>query len=248
MLLLWCLILLVAGSSRAASPDESLWQKANTFYTQKQYDSAITCYEQLLRQYPGNARLHYNAGNAYFRLNKIGPAVLQYEKAAFIDPGNQKVRDNLQLARGRIQNPLPEAAPIFFVRWWKGLLQTVSSNVWGVLSLVAFLAVLGLIYLARVRKERFTHSGRWLSLGIVSLLICGCMTWFSYDAATNSRKAVVLQAGANLIDAPKPAGKILSSLPEGTVMEVYQEDGHFWNVKLPNGREGWVAASVAERV
>lgn len=234
-----------AGNKTA---DEALWQKANILYAQRQYDSAAACYEALLQGHPRDARLQYNTGNAYYRLNKVGAAILHYEKAAFLDPGNPLVKDNLLLAKGRVQNPLPETQPIFFVTWWKHLLQAFSSDVWAVLSLLVFLAIMVLVYLARVRKERFAHSGRWLSLGIVSLLICGCMTWFTNDAAGNSRKAVVLQTGANLVDAPRMTGKTLGSLPEGTVVEINQEDGRFMNVKLPNGREGWIAASAVEKV
>ncbi|WP_118974348.1 SH3 domain-containing protein [Taibaiella koreensis] len=249
MLLLFVWLLSLAGPARAdIKTDNALWQKGNALYTQKQYDSAAACYEALLQRYPRDARLHYNAANAYYRLNKVGVAILHYEKATFLDPGNQQVKDNLLLAKGRVQNPLPEASPIFFVAWWKGLLKAFGSNVWAVLSLLAFAAILVLVYLTRVRKERFTHSGRWLSLAIVSLLICGCMTWFTYDAATNSHRAVVLQAGANLLDAPRTNGKTLGSLPEGTLLEVSQEEGQFMNVKLPNGREGWVAATVAGKV
>ena len=245
-----CGLLLFCFFPGHAAPggEDALWQKANTFYSQKQYDSANVYYERLLQQYPGNALLHYNAGNVNYRLNEVGKAILHYEKATFLDPGNQAAQDNLLLARGRVQNPVPEAPPIFFVTWWNNWLHLFGSNTWGILSLLIFIAILVVIYFARVRKERFAHSGRWLSLGIVSFLICGCMTWLSYDAATNSRKAVVLQAGTSFTETPLATGKVLGTLPEGTVVEVYQVQGNFMNVKLPNGREGWIPVRAAAKV
>lgn len=240
--------LLCFSATFAAGTEDVIWHKANTFYTQKQYDSAGVYYGQLLQKYPGNALLHYNAGNTSYRLNEVGKAILYYEKAAFLDPGNKTIKDNLLLAKGRIQNPVPEAAPIFFVTWWDNLLQLFSSNTWGILSLFIFAGILVLVYFARVRKERFAHSGRWLSLGIVSLLICGCMTWFSYEASIDSGKAVVLQPGTSFTEAPRAASKLLGSLPEGTVVEVYQQEGNFINVKLPNGREGWIPVAAAGKV
>lgn len=242
------LLLFDFPTTYAAGTDDALWQKANAFYSQKQYDSASLYYEQLLQKYPDNAPLHYNAGNASYRLNEIGKAILHYEKAGFLDPGNKKITDNLLLTKGRIQNPVPEATPIFFVSWWNNWLRLFSSNIWAIGSLLIFTTILVLIYFARVRKHRFAHSGRWLSLGIVSLLVSGCMTWFSYDAAANSRKAVVLQAGTSFTETPKAAGKILGILPEGTVVEVYREEGPYINVKLPNGREGWIPAAAAGKV
>jgi tetratricopeptide (TPR) repeat protein len=244
-----CSVLLLGFSAaNAGSADDALWHKANTFYLQKQYDSAAAYYEQLLRQHPDNALLHYNAGNASYRLNEIGKAILHYEKAAFLDPGNQLAKDNLLLAKARVQNPVPEAPPIFFVAWWNSLLHLFHSNTWGVLVLLIFIAILALVYFARVKKEQFAHSGRWLSLGIVSLLVCGCMTWFSYDAATESRRAVVLQPATSFTEGPRANSKILGTLPEGTVLEVYQAEGSFLNVKLPNGREGWIPSASAGKI
>lgn len=247
----WCLcniLSLFAGTLHAADNTTARWNKANAFYTAKQYDSAALYYEELLKTYPENAGLQYNMGNACFRLNKTGAAILHYEKAAHLDPDNGEIKDNLLLAKSRIQNPLPEATPIFFVKWWDGLLRLFGPNTWAVIAFAVFAAILVLIYFARVRKERFLHSGRWLSLGIVSLLICICMAYFSYDAATNSGKAVVLQDAAGFRDAPGNTGKVLGNLPEGTVIQVYSEEGDFINVKLPNGREGWVAANAVGKV
>lgn len=245
------LFVILTGNLLPAAPapsDQAVWQQANDYYAQKQYDSAARYYKQLLEKHPDNAALQYNAGNASYRLNQVGLAVLHYEKAAFLDPGNKHITDNLLLAKARVQNPVPASTPIFFVSWWNNLLHLFDSSVWAVLSLLIFCGILLLIYFARVRGERFAHSGRWLSLGIVSLLICGCMTWFSYDATVHSRKAVVLQADTSFTEAPKATGKLLSTLPEGTVVEVVQERQGYINVKLPNGREGWIPAGAVGKV
>jgi tetratricopeptide (TPR) repeat protein len=244
-----CLIcFLVPSGICAASTDDIIWKKANSFYTQKQYDSAEYYYSTLLKKYPENAMIRYNMGNVSFRLNKVGAAVLHYQKAALLDPGNKEIHDNLLLAKGRILNPLPEATPIFFVRWWNGLLQLLNTDTWAVITFIVFLVVLGLVWYARVKKEQFTHAGRWLSLSVVCMIICACMTWFTHEYFANSDMAVVLEPSANLLEAPRASGKVLGALPEGTVIEVYTEQGNFMNVKLSNGREGWVLSSSVEKV
>lgn len=232
----------------AASGDDVVWKKANNFYVQKQYDSAAYYYNILLKKYPENAMIRYNMGNVSFRLNKIGAAVLHYQKAALLDPRNKEIQDNLLLAKGRIQNPVPEATPIFFVRWWNGFLQLFHTDTWAIITFIAFLVVLCLVWYARVKKERFAHAGRWLSLSAVCLIICACMTWFTHEWFANSDMAVVLEPSVNLLEAPRVSAKVLGALPEGTVIEVYIENGKFINVKLPNGREGWILSSSVEKV
>lgn len=251
---LWILALVLVAMAPVShthadtGADRHLWEKANAFYTARQYDSAAVYYGTLLKQYPDNAALQYNMGNVSYRLNRTGPAILYFEKALHLDPGNKEVEDNLILARSMVQQPIPEASPIFFVSWWHKLLHAVGSDVWAMLCLLVFIALLVLVYFARVRKERFAHAGRWLSLGIVSLLICACMAYFSYDAEKHSGKAVVMQDASVLRESPAPGGKALLNLPEGTVVEIYGELGAFISVKLPNGREGWVAISAISKV
>lgn len=244
-----CLVYCIAPSFiYAASGDDVVWKKANNFYAQKQYDSAEYYYSSLLKKYPENAMIRYNMGNVSFRLNKVGAAVLHYQKAALLDPRNKEIKDNLLLAKGRVLNPVPEAVPIFFVRWWNGLLHLFNTDTWAIITFIAFLVVLGLIWYARVKKEQFAHAGRWLSLSAVCLIICACMTWFTHESFANSDMAVVLGPSVNLLEAPRASGKVLGALPEGKVIEVYIEDGKFMNVKLPNGREGWILSSSVEKV
>jgi tetratricopeptide (TPR) repeat protein len=231
-----------------AQTNESNWTKGNDFYNKKQYDSASVYYEALVSSGVRDARLHYNLGNTYYRLNRTGEAILHYEKALHLDPGNNKAKENLALARNRIVNAVPEVAPIFFVKWWDTMLGVFSPNTWALLSLLLFVCLLSLIFFARIRKEQFAYAGRWLSLNIVCILVCGCMAYFSYDAATNSGKAVVLQPAASFLDAPQLSAKVLGNLPEGTVIEVYAEEGNFINVKLPNGRVGWIMANAVRKV
>lgn len=231
-----------------ATDKNAVWETANSLYAQKQYDSAADSYEKLLPGAEKNSAVHYNLGNAYYRLNKVGAAILHYEKTLQLDPDNKQAADNLKLAKGRILNPLPEFQPIFFIRWWDDFVHAFHPNVWAWLSLLAFTAVLAVIYFARTRKGAFVHSGRWLSLSVVGLLICGCMAFFSFEARQDSGKAVVMQTGTSFFDRPQQNSKVLGTLPEGTVLLINQEQSDFYNVKLPNGREGWVAVGDLQKI
>jgi len=216
--------------------------------SKKKYDSAAYCYQELLKKYPRNAMVQYNLGNAYFQLKKVGPSILHLQKAAVLDPRNAQIAENLEAAKARIQNPVSEAKPIFFLRWWENALHALSTNTWAIISLVVFAGTLLLVWYARVKKDAFRHAGRWLSLAIVSLIICGCMTWLTYQAVVDSRLGVIVQSAVNFFDTPKANGKLLGALPEGTVVEVFSRKGDYINVKLPNGREGWILAADFEKV
>ncbi len=95
------------------------WQKGNSFYQQRQYDSAAWYYEQISAAKPGNAEVYYNLGNTYYRLNKINYAVLNYERALRLNPDYAEAKDNLLLAQSRITNHIQSAGDIFFISWWQ---------------------------------------------------------------------------------------------------------------------------------
>src|SRR4051812_15187191 len=99
------LVLTILYIHAGAAPSYSAqWEKAGNFYSNKQYDSAAYYYEQIAALKPRNAAVYYNLGNSYYRLNLIGPAVLNYERALHIDPSYKEAQDNLSLTQSRITN------------------------------------------------------------------------------------------------------------------------------------------------
>src|ERR1700679_3139368 len=102
--LILVIILLSCFRSMAVESYNVQWQKGTTFYAQKQYDSAAIYFEQIAALKPQNAEVYYNLGNTYYRLNKIAPAVLNYQRALQINPDYKDAKDNLALTETRISN------------------------------------------------------------------------------------------------------------------------------------------------
>src|SRR5262249_6183763 len=65
------------------------------------YQQAIAGYEQLVAAGAHNAKLYYNLGNAYFRLNDLGRAIVHCRRGLRLEPGNRQLQANLSYARSR---------------------------------------------------------------------------------------------------------------------------------------------------
>jgi len=76
-------------------------KKANDLYVATSYAQAIEVYEEISKQGYESATLYYNLGNAYYRINKIAPAILNYERALRLDPSNLDIQHNLKLAKAK---------------------------------------------------------------------------------------------------------------------------------------------------
>ena len=112
--LLFTLLILSWLNGFADVPYNAWWQKANRFYQEKNYDSAAAYYTKLAKLNPENPEIFYNLGNTYYRLNKIGFAVLNYEKALKLKPDYRQAQDNLELTQSRISNRIQQSPPTFF--------------------------------------------------------------------------------------------------------------------------------------
>lgn len=239
-------ILLICSFQLFASPANDWWQKGNAFYKQKQYDSAAHYYEKLAAEKPNNAELYYNLGNVYYKLNLIGPAVLNYERALHLEPGYKEAEDNLILTQSRIANRIQGGDDIFFVKWWKTLTQIDNAGFWAISSLVLFLALLALLLGKRMgRFEISLHRQVIITLSILFLL---CLI-LSYSSASRneSHAAVVMQQDAPLLNS-RTNNKPLTLVPEGTTVKIEDEQDAWMEVKLPDGRSGWMERSYLSRI
>lgn len=229
------LLLLVPALLRADNAGD--WAKANAFYQQKNYDSAAVYYEKIAAGRPRQAAVFYNLGNTYYRLNKIGVAVLNYEKALKRDPGMTEARDNKQLAQSRVSNSINGGGDVFFVRWWKSATHPARTTAWSVTALLLFVITLSLASLRLFRNK----TGIRPKLIIASALLSAASLVFVFASAGRHsvHSAVVLSDAAPLTGAAN-AVKPLALVPEGTVVQIQAQNREQMLVTLPDGRSGWM--------
>ncbi|HRB66882.1 MAG TPA: tetratricopeptide repeat protein, partial [Chitinophagales bacterium] len=60
---------------------KDLFQTANVYYKNKQYEEAEKLYLLILNKDKNNVNVYYNLGNTYFHLKQFPQSILYYEKA-----------------------------------------------------------------------------------------------------------------------------------------------------------------------
>jgi tetratricopeptide (TPR) repeat protein len=216
-----------------------LWKKGTDLYLQKQYDSAAIYFEKVAALKPENAEIYYNLGNAYYRLNRIAQAVLNYERALRIDPDYTDAADNLLITQARISHQIHHNEDIFFVSWWKDLTDHTKATSWAIASLVFFVLIIVSVWVRRYRKE-----GDRLPVQLPYILgfVCVVFLVFGFAAASKTESspgAIVMENDAALMNSEQK-GKPLALIPEGTKVTVGEGRGMWVEVILPDGRTGWM--------
>ena len=238
-ILITVLSFVLASSFFAKAEHNIMFEKANQLYHNKNYDSAVHLYQQMINDGYCSADLFYNAGNAYYRINKIGMAIWCYEKAIAIHP-SKNYTDNLMLAMKRIKDPIESIPDIFFIRWWKALYHLFTVNVWAIWALISFLLSFSILFLQKI-KSNIVISKSW---NVVLFLISGfCLLMLlvrSYNE-TYHYKGIVIEPQTVFMTSSKKEPIFLS---EGIQVQVVgtiatQRGGsEYIQVKLPDGREG----------
>ncbi|HPI53084.1 MAG TPA: hypothetical protein PLU10_00260 [Chitinophagaceae bacterium] len=227
--LIICCLLLVTVMWNSYAETNLMFEKANQQYHNKNYDSAVHLYQEMIDDGYAHSDLFYNAGNAYFRINKIGMAIWCYQNA--LNRHYEKnYAENLLLAQKRIKNPIASPREIFFIRWWKGWLGLFTVNQWSIIALVTFLLGMTLLF---VRIIKSNTSSKWPSRILLSMsILCLLMVAFRYMSGLERKHAIVIASAQN----GNP-----SELSEGIEVIILREQTNTCMVILPDGKKATLA-------
>ena len=224
--------------------------EADSAYVAGNYQQAITLYESILSE-GKSAELYYNLGNAYYRQENITKAVLNYERALLLSPGDADIRFNLQMAQSKTIDKVVPESEMFFVTWYRSLLNMASVDGWARMALcsLALAIILALVYLFSdpvwLRKIGF--------FGAIVLLVCfvlgNVFAWQQRSEAFNRKGAIVIQSAVTVKSTPAKDGTDLFILHEGTKVRVTDGSMREWKeIRVPDGKVGWVESSQIEMI
>jgi tetratricopeptide (TPR) repeat protein len=185
------ILLLMLVCTKVHAENSIMLEQANQLYQNKQYDSASSLYMQMIDEGYYSDIIYYNAGNSFYKQNKIGKAIWCYKHAIEINK-NKSVTDNLQLAKNKISNLIPAKKDIFFIRWWKNLQRYFTINQWSMFALVSFtLAFLIQVFRILKSKNTLTRLCRNM-LYFISFISLIMMFLIQYNS-TNNYTAIVIK-------------------------------------------------------
>jgi tetratricopeptide (TPR) repeat protein len=246
------LLLIITIQLNAASITEEEQQQyidsAKIYYQNKQYDKAVETYRKILANGYESGMLYYNMANAYYKMNKINDAILNYERAKKLLPNNKDTEFNLAIANQQITDKI-EQVPEFFIRTWlKNLRGIFSTNTWAIISMVSFVIFLTLTFVFFFTTSYQTKRASFW--GAITLIILSVNSFiFSYQTKQdliNRNAGIIFEPVINVKASPGENGTDIFVIHEGTKVEITQESGDWVEIKLANGNKGWIKRDLIE--
>jgi len=229
---------------------KKIFETGNNFYAQGDYEQAIQAYKKVLDSGVESAELYYNLGNAFYRTGKYTDAIYYYEKSKLLAPDNEDLQHNLEMANLQISDkivPLPE---FFVTRKIKSLIVSKSADFWAWLSISTFILMLGLMLFYLFSKSRKIKQISFFS-GMLFLILSVTTFVFTRQQTENltaHKTAVIFAPSVYIKSSPYENATELFSIHEGLKVAIIDDSGDWYEIKLADGKIGWMQKEGLKRL
>ncbi len=182
----------------------------------------------------------FNEGNAAQRAGRAGQAILHYERARLLAPGDAAIAQNLRIAREKAGVSAPTVSA------WQRPAQWLSLNALAGLASISLL-FFSLLFFGGPRipqNRRGLARGVAATLGAIMLLASAAIAlrWPELD------RAVIIgpQPVAHIAPATDAATSV--ELKPGEIVSAKYRYGDFIRIRTADGRTGWVTPADVERI
>jgi tetratricopeptide (TPR) repeat protein len=239
----------ITGTGHVYDPAEDLIL-ANRLYSENNFREAALVYQRIIAAGYHAAGVYYNLGNAYFRSGNIPAAILNYERAALLSPGDEDIMFNLELARSRVRDRIESLPQFFLNRWWQQARDLISGGTWAALSVFFFITTLVVISVflfssSMIVKKVFF----WLGVSFLTVSILSFSLGIDQrNHLRNHSTAIVFAPVVPVKSSPDAYSADLFLIHEGTKVRVEESIGDWRLVRLNDGNKGWIRMEDIEMI
>jgi tetratricopeptide (TPR) repeat protein len=246
IILFYLVIFFIFNHVAFAQAPEEIYRKANLSYENEDYEKAISLYEMLLKMDRFSPDVFYNLGNSYFKLKKIGKAVLNYERALRLAPRDRDIKLNLKLARSMVVDKIESPDRGFILSLLLHPYDRMNINELSVASSFFYITIIALLlcalFFAEKRKTIFYIAG-------IAGFFLIVFTIFLVSKIHNEqfeKEGVVISEKVDVRSGPKEDYLLQFSLHEGTQVQIVEERQDWFEIELSKDLKGWLPKDSVE--
>jgi len=236
------LALLAQPATRVAKDFEA----ANERLLSGDAKGALALYEHLVAEGASSADLWFNLGNAYAEHGQSVEAIVAYERALRLDPGDADARANAELLRQKlgIEPVLEPAEP---VDWVEPIVAPLAADGFALLALVSNLVLFALLFARRWVAQGALRRviSAWIGAALVGLFVGGAVV-LGHSVVHAAARGVAKEASA-MTAGPHPEYARTDDAKRGERLRVLSEQAGWYEVRTARGTSGWLPKTKVER-
>lgn len=222
----------------------SVFKAAGEDYRQGRYDEAASNYLRIYNTGIKNHILFYNLGNCYYRLNRVGLAMLMWEKGLKLEPKDALLEANIGFASKKLYDKFETEDTHFIGAMIGAVSRMLSSEGWVILTIIFFwTAGICLILFQTSAKNVIRRIAGYAALLFIFLFIVSAVFMVAYYYSfTYEKEGILLIPAVQVRSGPGMNNPVLFILHEGTKVNVESEQPDWFHISVPNGYNGWIPA------
>jgi tetratricopeptide (TPR) repeat protein len=240
------LFLVMVMSITGMAQVDQWFAEGNEAYNEGDYDQALMMYGNIEGEGVESADLYYNLGNTYYKMRQYPQAILYFEKALKLAPGDEDIRTNLEIANLAVVDKINVLPQSFIERWWNSLRNALSADGWAWVSIVAFaLVLLCLFVFLMARRAGWRKTGFFAGLLLLVCLVLSVVFAFEkYQDLKHQDEAIVMTPTVTVKSSPSENSVDLFVLHEGTKVRIMDTSNGWNKIKIADGSIGWLQAEA----
>ena len=225
---------------------DNWFEDGNSAYSEGNYEQALTFYNSIVENGMESASLYYNMGNAYYKMKEYPYSILYYEKALKLDPSNEDIKTNLEIANMAIVDKITPIPQSFIARWWDGVGSAFSADGWAWLSIVVFALLLVCLFVfLMARRVGLRKTGFFVGLLAVLCLVVSLS--FAIERQKDVKyqdEAIIMLPTAMVKSSPSENSVDLFVLHEGSKVRIMDGANGWSKIKIADGSVGWLQSDA----
>ena len=216
---------------------------ANDLYKKESYEAAATKYEFIhdkLKQ--ESAELYFNLGNCYYKLDRIAPAIYNFEKALLLNPNDAVIKINLEFAQKKAIDDIKVKPEVGFSKVVYNAANFLHYDSWAwtavICSFLFLLAFIGYYFGGTSFIKRIFFTAMFVFL--VGILVTILAAFLQKQNETSTKPAIVFNSAVSVKAEPKSSAEDVLVLHEGTKVFVLETMDNWKKIQLTDKTEGWI--------
>ena len=243
-------IIFVLFSVVSADEWQYYFEQGNGHYQNGKYEEAIKEYKKIVDYGYESGELYYNLGNAYFKKNEMGQARLYYEKASKFLKNDEALEQNLKMVEFRLVDKIEAPPKLLLNVWWQILLDLFSMSALTIIIVILlWLLILVSSYRLYVNRRGRADKLKPLFVILLSSFLFLCLLYVHKIYILETEEfGVILEDKVTLHAEPIESSTELFVIHEGSKVEIKQSINGWFEVKLLDGKTGWLRQATLKKI